>query len=124
MYQKIILENKKILEKLDNHYEKFNDYKSYLEFRLLWKKEYMLLSAKIRKHKHERKEYIWKYREQRDRTNKKRIKIKSNPNYSFDSDYKVFWLKPRATKMLSILHKAKQKSWRLKKEYDKTSRYF
>lgn len=106
----------KLIERTEYNIEQFTNKKEYLKFREYWTMEYMILSAKIRKYKSQRKEYLWSYREKDNNIQKKKSKIADNPHYDYLAAGNARTLRFFATRMLDILEKAKAKSWENKQK--------
>lgn len=107
---------KEMVQRISDKFNEIKDKESYLKFRETWAKEYMILSAKIRTLKHNRKEYIWQYRKKGDNTSKRRTKIRANPNYDSMASYNAYILRIYANDMMCILENAKKRSYELKKK--------
>jgi len=114
---------KEILDKYELKVTKVNDKESYLQFRKDWAHDYMILSAKIRRYKSMRKEYIWEYREKGDafwpiknQTDKRKRKIGPNPNYSPTEAFNAIILKEAACNMMIMLEFVKQITQSIKEE--------
>ena len=107
---------KQLIERTEYNLEQFKNKKEYLQFRKIWTMEYMVLSAKIRKYKSQRKEYLWSYREKINNIQKKKSKIADNPHYDYLAASNARILRLFAKRMLDILEKAKAKSWENKQK--------
>ena len=72
-----------------------------------WKSEYKTLSQKIRTLKAQRKPYRYEYRDPKDNTSQRRVKIGDNPNYQPGGEYTLMMLSYEAHQMMILREQAK-----------------